>query len=245
MDPKISIITVVFNAANDLRTTLDALSKLSYDNKEIIIIDGGSTDGTLDVICEFAPFISFWKSEPDKGLYDAMNKGLKAATGEYVWFVNAGDLPYNDEVLENVFLPTETLPDIYYGEAMIIDKNGEELGLRRKKLPKKLTKNSFKNGMVVCHQAFIVRKAITPMYNTELRYVADIEWVIGCIDNSKKIQNCNTVICKFQEGGISTAHKKASLLERWGVLRRRYGVAATIMAHIRFALNSVFSKQYR
>lgn len=245
MNPKISIITVVYNAKDDLAVTLDSISRLSYDNKEVIIIDGGSTDGTLDVICDFASFITYWKSEPDQGLYDAMNKGLRVATGEYVWFVNAGDLPYNDDVLDNVFLPTEHYPDIYYGEAMIISTSGEELGLRRKKLPKKLTKNSFKRGMVVCHQGFIVRAAIAPMYNTNLRYVADIEWVIACIDGAKKIQNTNTVICKFQEGGISTAHKKESLKERWRVMKCRYGLAVTLVSHIGFAFSLIFNNGYR
>lgn len=245
MNPKISIITVVYNAKNDLAVTLEAISRLRYDNKEVIIIDGGSNDGTLDVICKFAPFITYWKSEPDNGLYDAMNKGMKVATGDYLWFVNAGDMPYNEDVLDEVLQPTEHYPDIYYGEAMIIAKSGEELGLRRKKMPEKLTENSFKQGMVVCHQAFIVRKEIAPMYNTDLKYVADIEWVIKCIDNAKKIQNTHSVICKFQEGGISTANKKESLKERWKVMKNRYGLAVTLISHIGFAFAIIFNQGYR
>lgn len=245
MNPKISIITVVYNAKGALAITLKAVSDLNYDNKEVIVIDGGSTDGTIDVICDNAYHIDYWKSEPDKGLYDAMNKAIKVASGEYLWFVNAGDLPYDKDVLQRVFLPTETLADIYYGESMILSCEGEKLGLRRKKLPKQLTKHSFTRGMVVCHQAFIVRRDIAPLYDTNYRYVADIDWVIKCIDAATVIENCNTVICKFAEGGISTVHRRASLKERWSVMKKRYGLAVTVVAHLVFVFSSFFQSGYR
>lgn len=245
MNPKISIITVVYNAASALEVTLRAISDLNYDNKEVIVIDGGSSDGTADVISSYADIINYTTSEPDDGLYDAMNKAIKVATGEYLWFVNAGDLPYDDDVLRRVFLPTEQYSDIYYGEAIIVDKNGKGLGLRKKKTPNRLNQHSFIKGMVVCHQSFIVRKDIAPLYDLNYKYVADIDWAIKCIDKAKSIKNSKTIICKFQEGGISTAHKKESLIERWKVMRKRYGLLPTTFSHLCFAFDSLFKSKYR
>lgn len=245
MNPKISIITVVRNGADDLRQTLTSLSSLEYDAKELIVIDGASTDETPLVIAEFAHHISYWISEPDQGLYDAMNKGIKAATGEYLWFVNAGDLPYSTDVLQQVFKPSEQYADIYFGDAMIITPKGEELGLRRKTLPNTLTANSLKCGMVVCHQAFIVRKNIAPLYDLTYRYVADIDWVIKSLETATSIQNAHAIICKFSIGGISTKHRRCSLIERFHVMRKHYGLCATLVAHVRFVVDLLVKQGYR
>ena len=103
MLPRVSIITVVYNAAADLRLTLENLLQIKYENLELIVVDGGSTDGTRTVIEEFSLHIAHWVSEPDDGIYDAMNKGLRMSSGDYVWFVNAGDYAYDSHVLENIF----------------------------------------------------------------------------------------------------------------------------------------------
>ena len=86
---KFTIITITYNAAQWLERTILSILSQSYGNIEYVIIDGASTDGTVDIIRQYAPGVSFWLSEPDKGLYDAMNKGLQHATGDYVWFINA------------------------------------------------------------------------------------------------------------------------------------------------------------
>lgn len=245
MAPKISIITVVRNAPDDLRLTLNALASLKYPNKELIVIDGASTDSTPEVIGEFAHALQCWVSEPDSGLYDAMNKGLIRATGEYVWFVNAGDMPCNDIVLNRVFAPSEYYSDIYFGEALIISPNGEPQGLRRKKLPKTLSADSLRRGMVVCHQAFIPRRSIVPMYDTQYKYVADIDWVIRTLKNAKTITNTNLVLCKFAEGGISTRHRTGSLRERFSVMQLHYGLTSTIVSHFGFLFDALFRRGYR
>ncbi len=245
MTPKISIITVVRNNAESLKETLKALISLNYAYKELIVIDGNSTDDTPSIIAEFAHNISYWISEPDKGIYDAMNKGLRAATGEYVWFMNAGDLPYSDDVLNQVFYPSENYADIYYGEAMIVSAEGRELGLRRKRIPRKLTQKSFLRGMTICHQSIFIKRSIAPMYNLDLRYVSDIEWVIESIKGSGSTSKSSAIICKFSEGGFSSANKWASLKERFNVMRKHYGLTRTLWAHAKFTTQAVFKRGYR
>lgn len=232
---RVSIITVVRNAAAELRTTLESVA--GVPNAEIIVIDGASTDQTPQVIKEYSHLIAYSISEPDSGLYDAMNKGLRAATAEYVWFINAGDKLYT--------MPTLLNADIYYGDTLITTPEGSPLGLRSKKLPERLTWQSLKRGMVVCHQSFIVRREIAPLYDLHYRYVADIDWVIKCLRSAISVENCHVILSEFAEGGVSTRNRRASLIERWSVMRRHYGLIRTIIEHLRFIIEKPFLKKYR
>lgn len=103
MMPKISVITVTYNCVDVVESTIRSVLGQSYDNIEYLIIDGGSNDGTLDIIKKYSDSLSFWCSEADKGIYDAMNKGLKFATGEWINFMNAGDTFHNENVVESIF----------------------------------------------------------------------------------------------------------------------------------------------
>ena len=245
MPPKVSIITVVRNDRNGLARTLAALTAIDYPSVEIVVIDGASTDGTQDVIARYADRIGYSVSEPDGGLYDAMNKGMAAATGDYLWFINAGDEPFSPETLSRVFASGDRAADadIYFGETVVVDPSGLVLGLRKKRLPEKLTAASMKKGMVVCHQSFIVKRSIAPYYDTQLRYVADIDWVIKCLDRAAAV-NTHIVLSRFETGGISTRHRRAGLKERWHLMRRRYGLFTTVLAHLGFALDA-FRPPYR
>lgn len=231
--PRISIITVVRNAPAELDATLASVT--TVPDAEIIVIDGASTDSTPEIVKKYK--VDYFVSEPDKGLYDAMNKGLRAATGDYVWFINAGDKVHT--------VPKIVDADIYFGETSITTADGTPLGLRSKRLPDKLTWKSLKRGMVVCHQSFIVRREIAPMYDLQYRYVADIDWVVECLKRAKTIENTHQTLSVFAEGGISTRNRKASLRERWQVMRKQYGLTATIIAHIRFIIEQPFRKKYR
>ncbi|MEG1649871.1 MAG: glycosyltransferase family 2 protein, partial [Rikenellaceae bacterium] len=189
LKPKVSIITVVYNAKEALEKTINNIRQIDYENLEYIIVDGGSTDGTKEVIEANSLWVTSWISQPDKGLYDAMNKGMRLATGAYVWFINAGDFVYSPDILKNIFAGYENYADIYYGDTVILSENGGTKGLRGKKLPKKLTLRSFKMGMVVCHQSFIVKKSIAPIYNLRYKYAADVDWVMECTRRAKTILN--------------------------------------------------------
>ena len=138
---KFTIITITYNAAQWLERTILSILSQSYGNIEYVIIDGASTDGTVDIIRQYAPGVSFWLSEPDKGLYDAMNKGLQHATGDYVWFINAGDTLPHADIIQRIVQKIEKrkhLPDVIYGETAIVDAQGKMLGMRRLRPPKKL-----------------------------------------------------------------------------------------------------------
>jgi glycosyltransferase involved in cell wall biosynthesis len=182
--PLLTIITVTFQAEKFLGRTLDSVERALSNVKnpsllEYLIIDGGSNDRTLSIAGRYNHFVSKIISEKDRGLYDAMNKGLRLASGKYVWFLNAGDEAYDDQTLQNLLLSLETGAAVYYSDAMMVRENGTEVGLRSSFTPHTLPKNlrwqDFALGMKVCHQAFIARKDITPFYEYE-NLSADIDW---------------------------------------------------------------------
>lgn len=233
-NPKLSIITVVFNRKNDLKKTIASIRSQTYPNIEYLVIDGKSSDGTLDVIKKYAEqkIISRWVSEPDNGLYDAMNKGIEMASGDYLWFINAGDEIFSKETLSSVFSNTSQQSDIYYGDAMIIDQQGNDIGLRRLSPPKNLTWKNLQWGMVVSHQSFIVSKNCVVRYHDEkYPHSADIDWMIRCLKNAKNIHNTQLVLSKFQDGGQSKRTIKISLKERFKIMVENYGLVRTLFNH--------------
>ena len=135
LQPTFSIITITYNAVRLVEQTLLNVLSQSYPNIEYIVIDGGSTDGTVDIIRRYESGLAYWVSEPDKGIYDAMNKGLQKATGDYVWFINAGDTLCSSDTVQSVvsrWQKRKALPDIIYGETNIVDEERRSLGLRRR-----------------------------------------------------------------------------------------------------------------
>ena len=240
--PKVSIIVVVYNAKEAFSATLRNLLAVCYADKEIIVVDGGSTDGTRQVIEAHALEIANWVSQPDKGIYDAMNKGLSMATGEYVWFINAGDFVYDPYILEKIFKGEEVFHDFYYGDTLVLGENGKVKGLWRKRLPRRLTWHSFRRGMVVCHQSVIVRRSIAPDFNLRYKYSADVEWVLLALKAAKSICNVRSVVSVFVEGGATTRHRRESLKERYDIMRTYFGGSMTLLAHVGFLLAVLFPK---
>lgn len=212
------------------------------------MIDGASKDKTVEIIKQYESGIAFWISEPDKGLYDAMNKGLKRATGDYVWFLNAGDTLYTADTVQRIVASLKkkvSLPDVIYGETRIVDAEGRSLGMRRLKAPEKLTWKSFRMGMLVCHQSFISKREIAPLYNTEYRLTADYDWCIQCLRRSKRIHNTRLILSNFLEEGLSSVNRKASLKERYEVMCKYYGKVSTILLHGWFAVRFYFAKWFK
>ncbi len=232
---KISIITVVFNGQNYLEDTINSVLGQTYSNIEHIIIDGNSRDKTVEIIKKHEKNIAYWISEPDKGLYDAMNKGLRAATGDFVWFVNAGDTIANTDTAANIVACIKENTDVLFGEVMIVDENRKALGTRSEKTTQKLPENlswqSLRYGMVVSHQGFLPRRSIAPFYISN-NLTADIDWVIECLKRSRENTNTHAILAEFQTGGISTQRKRQSLRDRFTVLRKHFGLPATFFAHI-------------
>jgi glycosyltransferase involved in cell wall biosynthesis len=231
--PLISVITVVYNGEDHIARTIESVIGQTYKQIEYIIIDGKSTDLTLDVIAGFEG-VDLLLSEPDSGLYDAMNKGLKAASGAYVWFLNTGDQIYSKDTVELMVAGLENLPDIIYGGTMIIDENQNEIGDRRLSPPDKLTWRSFRQGMVVCHQSLIVKRALAPAYNLNYRLSSDIDWAIRAAKNADRTHNTRMILSRFLEGGLTEHNIKAGLKERFKIMRGFYGLIPTILRHFVF-----------
>lgn len=232
MNPKISIITVTFNAEKVLPITLDSIRNQNYNNIEYIVVDGASKDGTLDEIKSNLDIITKWISEPDDGLYFAMNKGLKIATGDYVWFLNAGDSINDKNILNYLFDKESTLRDVYYGDTLIVDENGNKLGRRRLQPPPDLTWKSFRWGMLVCHQSVLVKRTIAPEFNTKYRIAADYEWVLESLRRARYILGTRQNISAFLRGGFSSNNYLKANKERFKIMTKYYGYFPAVFYNI-------------
>ncbi|HWZ05097.1 MAG TPA: glycosyltransferase, partial [Mucilaginibacter sp.] len=175
-------------------------------------------------------------SEKDEGIYDAMNKGLAAATGDYVIFMNSGDEFYERDTVQKVF-DSSPNADIYYGETEMIDAEGKSLGQRRHKAPKEFTWKDFRYGMSISHQAIYVRRLLAMPYNLQYKLSADIDWIIRAAHQAKKIVNVNQYVAKYLVGGMSKAKHRESLIERFAIMQRYYGLIPTIANHVVIAFN--------
>src|SRR5574344_2806824 len=231
--PRFSIITVTYNAGKVIEDTIQSIINQTYKNVEYIIIDGGSKDNTLNIIDKYKNLISKVISEPDNGLYDAMNKGFKLATGDYVCFLNAGDCLHEDETLALMVKSVNKnyLPDVLYGETAIVNSERHFLHMRRLKAPEKLNWKSFKNGMLVCHQSMIVKKSVVSKFDLKYKYSSDVDWSIKCLKKSENIFNSEMIISRFLDGGVSKKRMKASLKERFIIMSEYYGLIPTLIRH--------------
>ena len=230
---QLSIITITYNAEAVLERTLNSVFNQTNQSFEYLIIDGASTDHTLKIANKYGVKKIF--SEPDKGIYDAMNKGLERAAGKYIWFMNAGDQIHDNRVVEQLLSKMESERDIYYSDTLIVDEGDKPLGLRSEitphKLPEKLKWQDFKYGMVVCHQSFIAKKAICKPYLLNHYYSADIDWEINCLKESQQTEQLTFILSKYLSGGFSVKNLKASLIDRFIILKNHFGLFNTILAH--------------
>ena len=235
-NPTLSVITVVYNNVKHIERTLKSVINQTYSDIEFIVIDGASTDGTLNTIEKYRSDIDILISEPDKGIYDAMNKGLKIASGEYVIFMNSGDEFYGNTTVEQVF-KTSAFADIYYGETEMLDENLVNQGRRRHKAPQQLQLKSFQFGMSVSHQAIIIKKSIVKNYDSKYLLSADIDWILDAITKAQKIVNTQLVIAKYLMGGMSKKRHLQSLKERYQIFKNYYGFLPNLFNHVVIAKN--------
>lgn len=227
---------MVFNNRKGLERTIQSIAAQSgREDLEYIVVDGGSTDGTLDYIRAQSHLIDHWSSEPDRGLYHAMNKGLALAKGSYVWFMNSGDALYDQYTLNNVLQAAATGADFIYGDTMFIAPDGREIGLMSRVTPKKLPKNigpeTFAYGMNICHQSVVVKRNLAVPYDENYRMVADIDWIIRILQQHPKAFCCTQPLSRFELGGISQQRIRSSWKERFQVLRAHYGLWPTLLRH--------------
>ena len=242
--PKFSIITVTYNAGAVLEDTIQSVITQTYRNVEYIIVDGGSKDHTLDIINRYCVHIHTLVSEPDKGLYDAMNKGIRLATGDYLCFLNAGDELHEDDTLQLMVhsITGTELPDVLYGETAIVDEEGHFLRMRRLSAPEDLNWKSFKDGMLVCHQAFFPRRELAEPYDLRYRISADFDWCIRIMKKSHTLHNTHLTLIAYLNEGMTTRNHRASLHERFRIMCRHYGYLSTLARHAWFALRLLLKK---
>ncbi len=235
--PLISVITITYNAAATLPITMESVGEQTFKDFEHVVIDGASTDDTLAIARSMGTQSLRIVSERDNGLYDAMNKGIKFSRGRYLLFLNSGDKFHAQDTLQAYADAIEKKnPDIIYGDTDIVDIEGKRLGPRHLSAPAILTVDSFSNGMLICHQAFMVRKVIAPMYDTDYRFSADYDWCIRCIKASRPGDRVNLkrVTIDYLSDGLTDNNKKASLVERFKIMAAHYGAMKAIAAHMSF-----------
>lgn len=234
--PTLSVITIVYNNVKDIERTMLSVLNQTYPNIEYIIIDGASTDGTKEVIEKYSSKLNLWISEPDKGIYNAMNKGLSFTNGDYVLFMNSGDEIYDKNTVERVF-SSQPNADIYYGETEMYDENWTSLGRRRHAIPEHFTWRSFRYGMTISHQAIYVKKSIIEPYNENYKLSADIDWIIKSAKKAKSSVKVSGYVAKYLVGGISKQKHLASLKERFRIFQLHYGFFPNLFNHLIIACN--------
>ena len=232
----LSIITVCRNARYDLALTGESVLGQTANDFEWIIIDGDSTDGTQEYIRSLKAENISSVSETDNGIYDAMNKGLQMAGGEWVWFLNAGDCFYNKRTIEDVLRETEGV-ELVYGESMVMDAERNSLGLRSEvtphRLPGKLQKKDFARGMVVSHQSFVVLKSMAPDYNAEsFRLSADLDWMLRILGGTPVSRGLKFPLSRILREGATMRHWKRSQWERFLILGIHFGYLKSLLNHL-------------
>lgn len=251
------ILTCTYNAAKELPRTLNSVRTQTYAHINHYIIDGLSSDGTVNIAKQYAKECEakgshhniIVVSEKDSGLYDAMNKAINMAEGDYIVFLNAGDSLANDTTIERIarrleHYKKEELPGVVYGDTDIIDSKGNFIRKRRLQPPENLTWKSFVMGMLVCHQAFYARTdlaKITP-YDLTYKFSADVDWCIKIMKQTEErgieLHNTHLTLCKYLEGGMSVKNHRASLLERFKIMAKHYGLLRTLCVHFWFLIRN-------
>lgn len=237
--PKLTVITIVYNNVRDIERTINSVLNQTYPKIEYIIIDGKSTDGTLAIIEKYRSKVSKIVSEPDKGIYDAMNKGLALATGDYVLFMNSGDEIFDEHTVQDIF---DSAPgaDIYYGETEMYNDAWQSLGRRRHEAPEQFDWKSFKYGMSISHQAIYIKRSIITPYDLSYKYSSDIDWIIKAAKKASSIVNIHRYVAKYLVGGMSKKKHRESLKERFDIFTKYYGLIPNIINHIIIAVNLAF-----
>ncbi len=216
---KISIVTVVFNRKDEFEETIENIFSQTYDNLEIIIIDGGSIDGTVDVIKKYDHKIAYWVSEPDKNIYHAMNKGIVKSTGKWINFMNAGDLYYDKNVIKNVFANSDYKEvDLLIGDSII------EYGEFSRRYQNGNLSEIWKGARFI-HQSCFIKKEFQRLnlYNENNDISADFEFFFNSIEISKiKTYNLNHFVSIFRAGGLSDKRRIEALLANFKLVQKRF-----------------------
>jgi len=224
--PKLSIITINRNNASGLHKTIESVLSQTLTNFEYIVIDGGSTDGSVEIIKHYTDRITYWVSEPDKGIYNAMNKGIKIATGEYLQFLNSGDWLSDNNILENIFRKTH-YGDVLYGNCKLELKNGE---IDEYHMPEKITLSYFYSGRSINHQSSFFKRTLFDgnLYDETFKIVSDWKYYFLLIFRGAVFEYLDLFVVYFDYTGVG------SVLDDTHVKERNRCLNEAVPTHIRF-----------
>lgn len=216
-NPKITIVTVVFNAIDCIENTILSVLNQDYDNKEYIIIDGGSTDGTLEIINKYDLEIDYWVSEKDLGIYDAMNKAIDIASGNWINFMNAGDYFIDPGILNKIFNNSSfNTIDILFGNHEVIFPN------KKTKLSKSGKLENLWRGSQFSHQASFVKTEYHKKHKFNLCYkiAGDFNFFYHAWKNNIQFQKLHFTVAQIEAGGLSDIKRIECILEFWSISKK-------------------------
>jgi glycosyltransferase involved in cell wall biosynthesis len=245
-----SIITVVFNGDALLPGTMESVRQQTYPHLEYWVIDGGSTDNSVSIIKDFATKMPYlrWISEKDSGIYDAMNKGLRMATGDFIQFLNCGDHLHTPDTLQQLAAMVTPQTGVLFGETLLVDNTRHPAGLMSElstsTLPQKLDWRDYTGGMLVVHQSFIPRRSLAPNYIAH-NLCADYDWCIKILKASRENINAGRIITDYLMYGQSKQKHRQSLQDRFAVMRDHFGFFQTLVAHVWIVIRAIRHQLYR
>ena len=221
--PLISVITVVFNGAETLRDTIESGAMQSYENDEYIVLDGGSTDGTVEILQQYNHQLAYWRSEKDGGIYDAMNKGIDLATGDYIGMLNADDLFADKDVLQNIVDKfQQTSADAVFSCLNIVAQQNVQKIIRKYRVAK-LNSTLLRIGVMPAHPTFYCKKSCyqqAGFYKTDYKIAADFEMLARlCLKQQISWAFLDKVTVTMRAGGVSTRGLKASIKLNLEIIR--------------------------
>lgn len=219
-DKKISIITVSYNAASTIEQTIYSVVNQSYENIEFIIIDGGSADGTVEIIQKYADKIAYWVSEPDKGIYDAMNKGITAATGEYIYFLGSDDVLVDEQVMERVANQLDSEVDVLSATVWSVFDNALQMSFENNTEYSK-EEDIVRRNIRSPHQGMFVKTSIMKQlkFDTKYKIGADYKLLLTLWYGDYKVKKIPDKIAFYSAGGISNQQAEKGRREYLQVLQ--------------------------
>ena len=213
--PKISVVTISLNEKQRIQQTIESVLSQSYKSKEYIIIDGGSTDGTLEVIKKYHSHISYLQTGADSGIYDAMNQGVKKSTGEFILFLNAGDSLIEKDTLKKMIHFATSNTQIIYGHCIVVYRSFEK---RQYCLP--LVK--LNRRMIFSHQSALVHRSLLEAnpFNLEYSIASDFNFFYFQKKAGVQFFNTNLWVCRFHADGISHQRAVKAYLQNLAILKK-------------------------
>lgn len=238
-NPLISIITVVFNGEKYIEETIKSVINQTHNNVEYIIIDGGSTDNTLEIIKKYENVIDYWISEKDKGIYDAMNKGILLASGDWINFMNAGDNFYKNDILKEIFLQNN-LKDIgiLYGNHAVKNEDNSKTTIVDVK------SYNEKRNIPFCHQSLFVRSDLLKnnLFDLQFKIAADYDQFLRLKAKDIQVLHLPLVIAIYLDGGISSISREKLIKEYYKITKKYFPMYSTFVYVIRILKFKIFGK---